>query len=361
VLSPLQKGRFIAVSNLIEAKKFEEAKITINQMTDDKESAQWAKTWYMKGLLCQTAYFEGVKTNNDDLQNLYPNQLNLALESYRKAKKLDTKGKLNKSLAPNYVLLANEFQRIGENEFANRKYANALNAFEKALSISQGTTLTVETDTNLVYNTALAAFESKKWDKAVEYLQELHKEKHSVNSTHLLFVANLEKGDTITAKRVLKDGIKLHDTNEELVLLLTDLLYKKGDMEEAFDFLSNAIAKKPTNANFHYTKALLYQKNEQYTEAINRYTEALKHDTSNPMFYLNIATCYYNIGVEINEQTQSITNSKKVLEEKSKARKAFDSAVEWLSKVEIDEVANEDIAVKVYELEKALRLTGRTK
>ncbi|MDY0201069.1 MAG: tetratricopeptide repeat protein [Bacteroidales bacterium] len=361
VLSPLQKGRFISISNLIEASKFEEAKKMIDQMTDDRESAKWPKTWYMKGLLCQTAYFEGVKKNSDELQNLYPNQLNLALVSYQRAKKLDTKGKLDKSLAPNYVLLANEFQRIGKEEFTNKKYSNALVAFEKALAITQGTTLSIETDTNLVYNTALAAFESKNWDKAVEHLQNLHKKKHSINSTHLLFLANLEKGDTLTAKKVIKDGIERFNTNEQLVLLLTDLLYKQENMEEAFLFLDKIIAKKPTNANFHYTKALLYQKNERYTEAISNYAKALKYDASNLMAYVNTATCYYNIGVDINEQTQSIANNRKVVEEKVKAQKAFDSAIEWLNKVKIDETTSDDIVAKVYELNKALKSTGRSR
>ena len=46
---------------------------------------------------------------------------------------------------------------------------------------------------------------------------------------------------------------------------------------------------------------------------------------------------------------------------KVKAQKAFDSAIEWLNKVKIDETTSDDIVAKVYELNKALKSTGRSR
>ena len=61
-----------------------------------------------------------------------------------------------------------------------------------ALKIIWNSILKVQVDTNLIYNTALAAYEFRNWDKAISYLSVLHGYNYSVNASHLLFTAYLE-------------------------------------------------------------------------------------------------------------------------------------------------------------------------
>ena len=285
----------------------------------------------------------------------------MALESFEKALLLDKDGKLERQIAPKYVLLANDFQKMGEQHFRNRRFPDALKAFEKALKISESPILEVETDKNLVYNTALAAYESGEWEKTIRYLDKLHQESYSLNATHLLFSANLEKGDTLAAKQVLTEGIEKYDDKEVLVLLLTDLHFRGNNLEEALKILQMAGEKNPTNAKYPYTKGLVFQKSEKYARAIEAYEEAFKLEPENPLVQLQIATCYYNIGVEIDKNARSMMNSRQVQEEKAKSAAAYESTVSWLDKLYDKGIEDQEILMQVYELYKSLRISDKVR
>lgn len=360
-LSPLQRSKLLTVSNLIETSKFAEAKEVVEEMIIDEESTKWSRTWYYRGVLCQNAYQEGTKKNDKKLYELYPDQLYVALESYEKALSLDKDGRLERQIAPKYVLLANDFQKLGEQHFKNRRFPDALKAFEKAYKISESPILEVETDKNLVYNTALAAYESGEWEKTIRYLDKLHQESYSLNATHLLFSANLQKGDTLAAKQVLAEGIEKYEEKEVLVLLLTDLHFSGNNMEEALEILQQAGEKNPSNAKYPYTKGLVFQKSEKYARAIEAYEEAFELEPENPLIQLQIATCYYNIGVEIDKNARSMMNSRQVQEEKAKSAAAYESAVSWLDKLYDTGIEDQEILIQVYELYKSLRISDKVR
>ena len=68
-------------------------------------------------------------------------------------------------------------------------------AFEHALLIGNSELVSAKTDTNLVYNTALAAYECENWDKAIQYLTGLHEDAYSTNVSSIACQASLEAGD----------------------------------------------------------------------------------------------------------------------------------------------------------------------
>ncbi len=359
VLTPLQKSKFIAVFHLIEIADYEEAKEVIEEMIIHEEYAQWPRTWYARGLLCQTAYQAGIRENNRKKYELYPNQLYVAFDSYEKALSLDTRGVFEKQLAPRYVHLANEFQRMGENHYNNEKYKESLRAFEKALKITQSPILTVQVDTNLIYNTALAAVQSKENEAAIKHLSRLDDYHYSTNVSHLLFSTYLEKGDTVAAQKTLEEGIDKHEDNGDLILLLVDLHFKSDNPEKSLALLTSASIQNPSKYIFPFTKGLVYQKTEQYTKAIDAYEKAVILAPEELLTYVNIATCYYNIGVEIEENARMINNNRQVLEEKERSAAAFESAVTWLNKAFEKEPDNQTVVNKIYQLFEMLNLSGR--
>jgi tetratricopeptide (TPR) repeat protein len=355
----LQKRKLIAVFHLIETARYADAKIASEELITDKEAAQWPKTWYARGVLSQNAYREGIKKNDRKLTELYPDQLYVTMESFDKTLALDKAGRLERQLAPRYILLANDFQILGERHFRNKKYEDALRAFEQALEISEKPVLMMQADTNLVYNTALAAFESKNWNKAISYLGRLHDEKHSANVAHLLFEANFRKGDTLAAEKVLKEGVESYEDNQDLVLLLADFFVSINDTISALQSLDKAIASNTQNPRFHYAKGLIYQKSGLYTEAIRAYSQTLSLAPGDLMAFVNMATCYYNIGVEIEENARTIMDSATVREEKEKSEEAFIAAEEWLDKAYQLNPTDQVIIGRLYELYKSLRITDK--
>ncbi|MDD2278429.1 MAG: tetratricopeptide repeat protein [Bacteroidales bacterium] len=359
VISPLQRSKYLTLSNLIDASKYTEAKVVVDGMTEDKDSRKWARTWYYKGLLCQQAYTEGIKKNDASLTALYPNQLIVAYGSYSKALTLDRGGRIEKQIAPKFVLLANELQKVGEKNFRDKKYDESLEAFECALKITRNSSLSLEVDSNLMYNAALAAYEGKNWDKAITHLAKLHNQKYSVNTTHLLSDVYLQKGDTTLAEKTLYEGVKQFNFDNKLMLLLTDLLYQTNNADIALQRLNEAIAKRPKDHTLFFTKGLLYQKTNKYQEAIDSYTEAYKQAPDEPMVYLNIATCYFNMGVEIDETTLRLTNIRAVQEQKVKSAKAFSEATHWLDKARDKGVVDKNTFQGVNELYRMLGVTNK--
>lgn len=354
-LSPLQKGRLISLFHLIETAKYSEAKEVAEEMIEGEESSQWSNTWYARGLLCQNAYVEGKKKNDTKLSELYPDQLYVAFESYEKARRLDNRGRLERQLAPRYVQLANEFQNKGVGHFNNKNFSESLRSFEQAFIIKQSPILTVETDTLLIYNTALAAYESENQDKAIHYLSKLHDFRYSVNATHLYFKTVLKTGDLPTAEKILRDGVSFYDHDETMVLLLSDFLFDSGDNYGALQILQDALKKQPLNPQFHYTRGLIHQKMEQYDVAIEAYNEVVKISPENAMAHLNIATCYYNRGVEMEETARSLTNNTAVKEERARSKEAFQEAVKWLDNANQQDPDDETVIARIYELYTLLR------
>ena len=359
--SPLKKGRLISLYHLIEIGKYKDAKVVAEELIEREESSQWANAWYARGYLCQKAYGEGIRKNNPKLYELYPNQLYVTWESFEKARTFDSGERMERQLAPKYVLLANDFQNLGIKQFENEKYNESLRAFEHALQIEQLPFLSLNQDTLLTYNTALAAYESKNWKKAVKYLARLHSMRFSENATHLLFKANLSMGDSNAAERVLFEGIGFYEDHEKLVFLLTEFLFNDNRSDEALAVIQMAISEDPDNARYYYNKGLIYQKTSQYHKAIEAYTESNNIDPDFLMTFANMATCYYNIGVAYEESTLKLSSNQAVKKERARSKNAFKSALFWLDGAIAKQTEDAEVISKLSELYIALGKTDKTK
>jgi tetratricopeptide (TPR) repeat protein len=359
VMQPLQKRKLIGVFHLIETARYADAKTVSEELINDVETAQWPRTWYARGVLFQNAYREGIRKNDRKLTELYPDQLTVTLESFNKALELDESGRMEKQLAPRYVVLANDLQVLGEKHFRDNKFREALHAFENALRISERPMLEMRADTNLIFNAGLAAFEMKDWDTSIKYFGRLHNYQHSANIAHLLYLAHLNKGDTIAAKNTLKQGVEDYNNNEELVLLLANLHFSSGDTTATLGALNKAIGSSPDNHIFYYTTGLIYQKAGQFNKAIEAYSEAVRLAPDGLMAYVNIATSYYNIGIEIDENARAIMNSAMVRTEKEKSAEAFEEAIVWLDKAYEKDPKDQEVIRRLYEMYKTLRITAK--
>jgi tetratricopeptide (TPR) repeat protein len=360
-----QKSKVIAAFQLIETEKFKEAKELVEEALQDDKTKDWYRTWHAKGLLCQKAYEAGKKAKgkeyekNKDNFELYPDQLFVAYEAYEKAQALDTRGRINTQLAPNYVLLANELQKTGQAHFRNEDFENALKTFEAALKINRDPILSVKIDSNLIYNTALAAFETEEWDKAIDYLNDLNETHYSPNVPKLMYSIYLQEKDSTSAEEVLTNGIARYEENEDLILLLADLLVKREEIDRAIAILDSASIKDTTNYIFPYTKGLILQKLEQYDKAIESYEIAYNRAPGETKILSHIGTSYYNKGVEFDENARSTMNNRLYREEKENATRAFRSALSWFEKAWEKDPGNQQTAGKLYELYRLLGVTEK--
>lgn len=358
-LTPLQRSKLITAFHLIEDARYEEGHEFMENMIEDQEAAQWPRTWHARGLLYHNAYRDGIRKNQKDLYEMVPGQLFVAYESYEKALSLNAGSGIRNQLTPKYVLLANDFRSIGQKRFNEEKYDEALKAFETIEQIRQSKLLNLDTDTNLVYNMALAAIEGNNREKAIQYLNRLDAYNYNTNVSHLLSEEYLNQGDTLEAQRVLENGVQKYDDNEELILLLVDLHFEQGNVEESLDILNRKSAAYPSNYQLPYTKGLILQKKGQYGEAIGAYEQSLELEPEKPIIHANIATCYFNVAVEIEEHIRTIDRNILVQEERERSTAALESATRWLNKALEFETQDPETLEVIRELSTLLDFTDR--
>ncbi len=360
-LAPLQKTRLLPAQHLIESGRYAEAKGLIESLISEEKPAQWARTWYMRGYLSHTAYREGMNKQDKKLYELYPDQLYLAYESYSKADSIDTRKRLHSKLFPKYIMLANDFTQLGMQQYQAGHYSPALQAYEQALLIRQNHLSQSSPDTGLLYNAALAAYGARDLDKAVHHFSSLHRLAHSANVCHLLALAAIESGRSPQAMQCLKEGIDRYDTAQQLVLLLSDLFLRQDAPDSALAVLDQAIARTPTQQVYHRTKGLIYQKLEDYDQAILAYHETLELDPEDMESCLHLATCYFNQGVALEDSARLLQNSALVRKEKEKSEAAFQQATYWLDRIAAGRTEDEAIIQQMLQLYQALRQNEKVK
>ncbi len=358
-MMPLQRSGLITAFHLIEDEEYEEAKEFIENMVEDEEAAGWPRTWHARGLLYQNAYREGKQRNNRNLYEMIDRQLFVVYESYEKTLSLDAGSRIRNQLAPRYVLLANDIQAMGKKSFEEGNYEEALEAFETVEQIRQSELLNLDTDTTLVYNMAIAAIEGGQREKAIQYLQRLDEYRYGSNVSHLLSEEYLQQGDTLRASKVLQDGIAKYDENEDLVFLLADIKFSVGLAEESVGILDRKSELYPSNYKFPYTRGLIHQKTGNYEEALVAYWESLELEPEKPIIYAHIATCFYNIGIEIEERARTMNRNSEVQVKRARSTAALESSTRWLSKAMELEVSDPEALAIIRELSALLDITKR--
>jgi len=330
---------------MIDAEKYDEAKEDIEQALENEKTSGWNRTYYAKGLLCQTAYESGIKKKDTKKTNLYPDQLFLAYDSYEKALELDVSERLKNTIGQKYYLLANDFRNMGEELYKKREYDAALRAFENALMVGNSDLISARIDTSLVYNTAMAAYQSKNWVKAIQYLSELQQVAHSTDGCTLLAMSYFESGDTLSGEKVLMEGVKTYDYEESVVMFLVNRLDDSGRHKQALEILNNAIAAWPDNFRFYWARGLVYQKMGRNDEAINSFLNAVELSPGSPELYYHLGLCYYNMGIDLRESAQHIPEEEKYREAREQYLETFREAVKWLEQsYELDPHSEETVS-----------------
>jgi tetratricopeptide (TPR) repeat protein len=351
-----QKSKVLAVTQMIDAEKYDEAKDAIELALLNYKTSKWPRTYFTKGLLCQTAYEAGVEKKDTKKTNLYPDQLFVAYDSYEKALELDGSERLHTSIRQNYFLLDNDFRSLGEECYRRGEYEGALNAFEHALLIGNSELLSAKTDTNLVYNTAMAAYECKNWGKAIEYLTGLHEDGYSASASLLLAISYVKVGDTLRAEEVMIKGLEIYQYEDSIVMYLVNQMVNADKMEHAIGILDRAIDAKPENFRFYWARGLVYQEMNNNEEALKSFLIADESSPGSAELYYHIGVCYYNMGIDLRQSALQISENDSYLEARKQYLEKFVEAVKWLEQSYELNPSNQETVSTLYNLYDRLQM-----
>ena len=359
LLASAQKSRVISANNLIDSEKFEEAKTAIELAVMHPKSADWHRTYLVKGLLCQKAFDSGFDKEDKKKIELYPQQLFVAYDSYEKALELDSGRRTRAVVETQYYLLVNDFQKLGKRHYRRREFEMAMKAFEHALMVSKSPLITVKIDTALIYNTAIAAYKSKNWDKAIQYLTGLDEDAYSTEITLLLQKAYLTVNDSLAGEMVLRDGVEKYDYDRALVLQLVDFYVDAGQWEKAITLMDSSMVHQPENHYYPWTRGLLYQNREMYEPAIADLMRASELAPDEEDILYNLGVCYYNMGVELSESALRILDNSEYRAVRAQALSYFNDAVTWFEKAHKVSPSNQETIQKLYQLYSRLEMTKK--
>ncbi|SFD94700.1 tetratricopeptide repeat protein [Thermophagus xiamenensis] len=334
-----QKGKVNAAEAYLDNGDIEAAEVRLNAAMEHPKSKDWPKTYIVSAKLATAKY-----KKSKDIQ-----LLKNAVDYYLKALELDkaNKGRFENEIKIALTLFVSDLTNAGIEGFNEQKYENAMIAFENVLKINDLELFQAENptvDTAIIYNTALAAYNAKNWEKAADYLKKAISYKYGGgDAVLLLHQVYSNMGDSTDMASNLKNGFEMYPEDDRLLTQLINYYLETRQNEQALEYLNQAIEKDPNNATFLYARGVLLDQSKEFDKAIADYKKALelKEDYFEPLY--NLGVIYYNKGVEQMNIANAETDHAKFKEKKAKADSLFKSALPFMEKA--SSLRPEDTAV----------------
>ena len=336
-----QKGKVTTALNFKDTGKLDKAVEAIEEAVNPSNekavaSIPWARTWEVRGEIYQAVF----QSKDENIKKLAQDPLGIAFESYKKALELDEKGKNAKSIKIKLTLLTADLTSKAIDAFNTQNFAKAFDAFEQILDLEALPIMKPEDgvaaiDTAIVYNAALAAFHSEKYDDAIKYYKEAAKHKYlGAHMHHLISEGYLAKKDTLGSLGALNEGLQIYPQNTEIVIDLINVYLDLKKNDEAVKYLNMAIANDPENSSYYFVLGTVYDRLEKYDDAKVCYEKAIKYkpDYFDPLY--NLGVYYFNRGVKQIEIANNVppNETTRYEAEKNKANEEFSKAIPYMEK-----------------------------
>jgi tetratricopeptide (TPR) repeat protein len=335
-----QKGKVTSAQNFKDsgdlAKALEAIEETIDPSNEKSEKTiGWPKTWEVRGEIYQAIY----QSEDENVKSLSEDPLATAFESYKKALELDDKGRFSNSLKIKLTLLTNDLTNQAVDGFNNEDYEKALRSFEQILAINDMPLIKEDNpdavDTVIVYNTGLAAYNAKQYDKAIKYYKEAAEHGYNGARTYSLIAnAYQQKKDTLGALQILQEGFEKYPEDNTVLTSMIQIYLDQNRTEDAMKYLEMAIEQDPENATFYFAQGTLFEKLDDEEKAIEAYDKAIEADPEYYNAYYNLGALYYNKGVQQIEVANAIpaNENERYLEETKKADIWWEKALPYMEK-----------------------------
>ncbi len=335
-----QKGKVTTAQSLKEAGKIKEAFETIELTVDPSnpksaKSIPWAKTWEVRGEIYQAIG----QSTDENIKSLADDPLTVALESYKKALELDTKGNNSKTVKIKLTLLTNDLTNQAINAFQVEDYDKALSSFEQILEINSIDIVKADNpdaiDTVIIFNAGLAAYNGEQYEKAVKYYTEAAKYGYNGARTYNLISASHQiMKDTTAALEALQEGYEKYPEDNAVLESLIQIYMDLDRTDEALANLEKAIAQDGSNPRYYFAQGALYEKLGKEDEAIETYKKTMEVDPEYFNAYYNLGALYYNKGVAQSEVAKDVpaNENDRYEAEMAKADEWFAQALPYMEK-----------------------------
>ena len=235
---------------------------------------------------------------------VYEDALDMALNAYLEAAKVDAKGSKTKDIDAGIKGISAKYVEQGMNEYMFGDLKSASECFEKAVIASEAAPVPV-IDTMAVYNAGFTAWMSKDYQRAEPFFKRCleldYAEDGEVYAKLADIYNNLE--DKEEAKKVLENGFSAYPQNQNIIIGLINYYIESGDQpDELFSLLDAAKKNEPNNASLYYVEGDIHNKLGHKEEAIKSYLKSNEIDPNYEFGFIGIGILYYNEALELQDK-----------------------------------------------------------
>ena len=326
-----QKGKITAAETFIRDGAFDKAKEAIETAIAHPKSMGLAKTYYVKGKLCQAAFDSG----DPKFADLYPDILMEAYNNFEKAIQLDPKMK-NTIIRDNaYALLGNSFLNDAINKFNDRNFKGAMESFERNVTISASDLYVGMVDTLVIFNAGLAAYNGEMYPEPIAHFRTCT-ESGTEDTKPYIFMSDcyMKMNDTVRAEAVLMEGYKAYPDTLDIILQATQFYLDSDNSPKAFEFVHKAMEMDPDNHILYLVEGSLYMKLEDYEKAIESLKISLEKNPTQFESNYNIGLCYVSITNNMLNEANMIDDNREYEIARDKAFEEMKKAIPYLLEAE---------------------------
>ena len=319
-----QKGKITAAETFIKEGAFDKAKEAIEEAIVNPKSMGLAKTYYVKGKLCQAAFDSG----DPKFMGLYPDILMEAYNNFEKAVQIDPKMK-NKVIRDNsYALLGNSLLNDAIAKFNEKDFKGAMQSFERNVMVSASDMYVGLVDTLVIFNAGLAAYNAELYNEAIAHFRTCTMS-GTEDTKPYIFISDsyLKMKDTLNAEAALMEGVKAYPDTLDIILQATQFYLDANNSTKAFEFVHKAMEKDPGNYILYLVEGSLFMKLEDYPKAIEALKASLDRKPDQFESNYNIGLCYVSIANTMLNEANLIADNKEYELAKDKAFEEMKKAV----------------------------------
>jgi tetratricopeptide (TPR) repeat protein len=286
--------------NYMKQGKYDKAKEYADKSVEHHKTSTDAKAWYYRG----NVYLSIAASQDEEFQNLDPDPLAKALESFKKVLEYDEKERYVEEIPPRIKAVAQEYYNQAVTKYNEQDFKQAALNFERAFEVNKEIDFT---DTTALFNAAVSATLGKDTEGAIKYynmLREMDYPKAEVYSS--LSEAYSSIGDTVSALDVLAQGREKFPKNFDLLILETNIYLAKNNMEKALENLEMAIEQDKTNPTIFFAVGTTYDQLGMFDNAEESYDKAIELKPDYFEAHYNLGALYVNKAAELQQQANDL-------------------------------------------------------
>lgn len=288
-----QNSNVVSAYMALEDKKYEEAVGYIEPAITNEGTMVKEKTWRYRGEIYNAILF----SDDAALKAKFPDALDKAVASFRKAMELDTKGAEKPNNTKRLAGLYGQALNDGITAHEAKDYDKAIANYNLGNDIAKSLGIV---DSSGVYNCALAYEAKGDLAGALGRYEECIKMGYDKPDIYR-YAASLKhrQKDLDGAMALLNKGLERHPGNKDLMLDIISYNQEAGKVAESEPMVKAALEKDPGNAILHSLLASIYEGKGMISEAEAEYKKSIELD---PKFF----DAYYNVGVLYNNRAAAM-------------------------------------------------------